>query len=142
MIKKKILDPKRIRRIDGGFSFIPHRFLTDGHLASLSQHQLLLYLFLVLASDRYGLSFYSYDAILGLLGLTVEQYIAARDSLIEKELIAFDGTLFQVLDLPAIPRKPNNFQRQKTPTRTDQSQSIKLKGTMLKFGVSTYVYLW
>ena len=130
MITKKILDPKRIRRIDGGFSFIPHRFLTDGYLASLSQHQLLLYLFLVLASDRYGLSFYSYDAILGLLELTLEQYIAARDSLIEKELIAFDGTLFQVLDLPAIPRKPNNLRRQNTPTRTGPTQSIKdmLKG--------------
>jgi hypothetical protein len=103
MIKKKILDPKRIRRIDGSFSFIPHRFLTDGHLASLSQHQLLLYLFLVLASDRYGLSFYSYDAILGLLELTVEQYIEARNALIEKQLIAFDGTIFQVLDLPEKP---------------------------------------
>jgi hypothetical protein len=130
MIRKKILDPKRIRRIDGGFSFIPHRFLTDGHLASLSQQQLLLYLFLVLASDRHGLSFYSYDAILSLLELTVEQYIAARDGLIEKDLIAFDGTLFQVLDLPAIPRKPNNFRRQETPISTDQTQSIKdiLKG--------------
>ncbi len=26
MIKKKIIEPERIRRIDGGFSFIPHRF--------------------------------------------------------------------------------------------------------------------
>jgi len=32
--------------------------------------------------------------------MNVEQYIAARDSLIEKDLIAFDGTLFQVLSLP------------------------------------------
>ena len=136
MIKKKILDPKRIRRIDGGFSFIPHRFLTDGHLASLSQHQLLLYLFLVLASDRHGLSFYSYDAISNLLELTVAQYIAARDGLIEKELIAFDGTLFQVLDLPATPRgtdspKPlHNSRRQKAFVGSDSMQSIKeiLKG--------------
>ena len=126
MIRKKILAPQRIRRIDGGFSFIPHRFLTDGHLASLSQQQLLLYLFLVLASDRYGLSFYSYDAICSLLELTVEQYIAARDGLIEKDPIAFDGTLFQVLDLPANPRKP----RQKESISTVQTQSIKdiLKG--------------
>ena len=103
MIKKKILDPKRIRRIDGGFSFVPHRFLTAGHLASLSQHQLLLYLFLVLASDRYGLSFYSYDAICSMLELTVEQYIESRNALVEKQLIAFDGTIFQVLDLPEKP---------------------------------------
>ena len=59
MITKKFLVADRIRRIDGGFSFIPHRFLTDGFLKTLSQQQLLLYIFLVLAADRYGLSFYS-----------------------------------------------------------------------------------
>ncbi len=103
MIKKKVLNPNRIRRIDGGFSFIPHRFLTDGFLASLSQKELLLYLFLILASDRNGLSFYSYDAICTLLQLNLDQYVEARNSLIDKNLIAFDGTLFQVLDLPANP---------------------------------------
>ena len=103
MIKKKILNPERIRHIDGGFSFIPHRFLFDGFLASLSQKELLLYLFLTLASDRNGLSFYSYDAICTLLQLNLDQYVEARNSLIDKDLIAFDGTLFQVLDLPPIP---------------------------------------
>ncbi len=103
MIKKKVLNPERIRHIDGGFSFIPHRFLFDGFLASLSQKELLLYLFLTLASDRNGLSFYSYDAICTLLQLNLDQYVEARNSLIDKDLIAFDGTLFQVLDLPANP---------------------------------------
>ena len=103
MIKKKILDSSRIRRIDGGFSFIPHRFLNDGFLASLQQQELLLYVFLVLAADRYGLSYYSYDRICSLLQLSTEQYITARDALIKKDLIAFNGTLFQVLDLPQKP---------------------------------------
>ena len=103
MITKKVIASDRIRRIDGGFSFIPHRFLTDGFLKVLSQQELLLYIFLVLAADRYGLSFYSYDRICSLLHLTLEQYIAARDELIEKDLIAFDGTLFQVLSLPSRP---------------------------------------
>ena len=103
MIKKKIINPQRLRCINGGFSFIPHRFLTDGFLKSLSQQELLLYIFLVLAADRYGLSFYSYDRICSLLHMTLEQYTAARVSLIEKDLIAFDGTLYQVLSLPASP---------------------------------------
>ena len=103
MINKRILDPDRIRRIDGGFSFIPHRFLTDGFLTTLTQKELVLYFFLVLVSDRYGLSFYSYDSICTFIQLTVEQYIEARDDLIKKQLIAFDGTLFQVLDLPKKP---------------------------------------
>ena len=100
MIKKKVLNPKRVRKINGGFSFIPHRFILDGFLAALGQKELLLYLFLVIVSDRYGVSFYSYDAICTLLCLDLDEYIASRDSLIEKDLIAFDGTLFQVLSLP------------------------------------------
>jgi hypothetical protein len=103
MIKKRILNPDRIRKINRGFSFIPHRFLTDGFLADLDQAQALLYLFLVLAADRNGLSFYSYDSICNLLKLPLEQYIQARDELLEKDLIAFDGTIFQVLELPTSP---------------------------------------
>ena len=100
MIKKKVLNPKRVRKINGGFSFIPHRFLTDGFLASLNPHELLLYFFLVLAGDRNGISFYSYDKICTLLQMHLERYIMARDDLIDKDLIALDGNLFQVLDLP------------------------------------------
>ncbi|MEA2080745.1 MAG: hypothetical protein U9P00_13005 [Pseudomonadota bacterium] len=103
MIHKRVLNADRVRRIDGGFSFIPHRFLIDGFLASLEQKELLLYLFLVLASDRHGLSFYSYDAICSLLQLTLDQYLEARNGLIDKDLIAFDGTIFQVLSLPGQP---------------------------------------
>lgn len=105
MITKKLLAPHRVRRINGGFSFIPHRFLVDGFLASLNQKEILLYLFLVLASDRQGLSFYSYDSICSLLQLTLDQYVEARDGLIEKDLIAFDGTIFQVLELPSEPKE-------------------------------------
>ena len=57
----------------------------------------------MIVSDRHGLSFYSYDAICTLLQLDLDQYINARNALIDKDLIAFDGTVFQVLDLPAKP---------------------------------------
>jgi len=103
MIKKRILNPDRIRRITGGFSFVPHRFLTDGFLATLAQKEFLLYLLLVIASDRNGLSFYSYDAICSLLRLDLDQYTEARNALIDKNLIAFDGCVFQVLELPPTP---------------------------------------
>ncbi len=110
MIRKKILSPDRIRKIEGSFSFIPHRFLSDGFLAALSQHELLLYLFLILAADRYGLSFYNCNSICSLLGLTADQYQKTRNDLIGKDLIAFDRTIFQVLSLPA---PLNAHQRQK-----------------------------
>jgi len=118
MITKKIINSKRVRRIDGGFSFVPHRFLTDGFFQALSQRELLLYLFLVLASDRHGLSYYAYDTICSLLQFRVEDYIEARNSLLEKDLIAFDGTLFQVLDLPSKPfTVPNQQENQETIAR-------------------------
>ncbi len=71
MIRKIVINPDRIRAIKGGFSFIPHRFVTDGFLSSLGPTQLLLYLFLVLVSDRYGLSYYAYDSICSLLKRTL-----------------------------------------------------------------------
>jgi hypothetical protein len=128
MIRKKIINPDRIRAIKGGFSFIPHRFVTDGFLSSLSQKQLLLYLFLVLVSDRYGLSYYSYDSICSLLQLTLEDYIQARDDLLKRDLIAFDGTLFQVLQLPAKPQTPSA-------SKSDGRQAVEKLASQLFKGV-------
>jgi hypothetical protein len=124
MIKKKVLNPKRVRKINGGFSFIPHRFVLDGFLAALGQKELLLYLFLVLVSDRNGLSFYSYDTICTLLELSLDEYIASRNSLMDKDLIAFDGTLFQVLDLPG--KLPDRREREvRSPVETLIQQTVK-----------------
>ena len=102
MIEKTILCPDRVRKINGSFAFIEHRFLRDGFFASLDHHELLLYLFLVIVGDRNGMSFYSYDKICTLLMVSVDEYGLARDSLMVKDLIAFDGKFFQVLSLPKI----------------------------------------
>jgi len=96
--------PERVRRIAGqGFGFIPHRFLRDGFLSALERDELALYVFLVLVANRDGVSFYGYDAICSAIGFTVDHYIAARNGLIGKDLLAFDGTRFQILDLPTQP---------------------------------------
>ena len=100
MIKKRVLNPQRVRRIRGGFSFIPHRFVTGGYWGCLGGDELMLYLFLVTVSDRYGLSFYSAESVCSMIHMPLRQYGLARDGLIEKDLIAFDGTVFQVLELP------------------------------------------
>lgn len=100
MIQKIILNPKRVRTIQSSFAYIEHRFVSNGFLKRLNHHELLLYFFLVLAADRNGLSYYSYDKICSLLNLTVDQYIDARNALMDYDLIGFNGTLFQVLSLP------------------------------------------
>ncbi len=99
MVERRLLCPDRVRKISGSFAFIEHRFLRDGFWASLDQHELLLYLFLVIVGDRNGMSFYSYNKICTLLIVSVDEYVLARNSLIEKDLIAFGGQFFQVLSL-------------------------------------------
>lgn len=106
---RKPLLSDRVRTINGGFAFIEHRFLRHGFWATLSHHELLLYFFLIMVGDRQGLSFYSYDKICSLLGVDLDTYIMARDLLIQKDLLAFDGTFFQVLSLPAEPVRHNRL---------------------------------
>ena len=92
--------PERMRKITASFAFIEHRFLHEGYWSSLSLHELLLYLLLVMVSDRGGMSYYSYDKICMMLLITFDEYIMARNGLIYKDLIAFNGSLFQGLSLP------------------------------------------
>ena len=105
-IEKNPLEPNRIRKITGSFAFIEHRFLHEGFWGSLDHHQLLLYLFLIIVADRNGLSYYSYDKICTLLRISVDEYILARNALIDQNMIAFNGYLFQVLSLPQEVTRP------------------------------------
>ena len=100
------LRPERVRRIQGSFTFIPTRFLHAGFLASLTQEEAVLYLFLLLASNRHGVSHYHYDRICAAVRMDGDAYIRARDGLIAKDLVAFDGARFQVLSLPEKPMAP------------------------------------
>ena len=111
MIRKKIINLERIRQINGGFSFIPHRFLTDGFFTSLNQPELLLYFFLVLAADKNGLSYYSYERICESIDMELDEYLIARDGLLNNDLIAFDNNVFQVLELPAKPKSISGIGR-------------------------------
>jgi hypothetical protein len=60
-MKKKVLQPDRIRKINGSFAFIEHRFLRDGFFESLTPNELLLYLFLTLVANQDGISYFEMD---------------------------------------------------------------------------------
>ncbi len=103
-IQRAPISPERVRAIGGeSFAFVPHRFLREGFFAALSADERGLYFFLILAADRYGVSFYRYETICSVLQLPLESYLDARNALIRKDLIAFDGSRFQVLALPERP---------------------------------------
>lgn len=103
MLRKKIIVPHRVRRIRGSFAFLPHHFLSGGFMQSLGADELLLYYFLVTVADRHGISYYGAKRICSLLKMNYEQYVNARDLLMVRDLIAYDETFFQVLELPSVP---------------------------------------
>lgn len=105
MLSRTPIDPQRIRRITGSFSWIDHRLLTDGFLSDMAAEEILLYFFLILVGDKNGVSFYSYDNICQLLKLEVDRFVQVRDQLIDRALIACETGRFQVLQLPERPQR-------------------------------------
>lgn len=104
MKSKSPIIPERVRHITGSFSWLDHRLLNRGFLRSMQPDDMLLYFFLVLVGDRNGVSFYSYDRICAILKLTLDQFINARNRLVDMSLIAVHDGRYQVLQLPDEPR--------------------------------------
>lgn len=101
--RRTLLRPDRLRTIEGEkpFAWMPFRLLTDGLFANLSDRAKLLYIFLCLAADRRGTSFYGDARIQTYFQLAPEDIRLARTELIHKDMLAYDGRLYQVLSLPA-----------------------------------------
>lgn len=91
MAKYCIPQPQRVRRIEKSFAWIDHRLLRNGYLSVMTHQDQALYLFLALAADRHGVSFYRKEKICDALGLDWGQFEVARDRLIDLKLIAFQS---------------------------------------------------
>jgi hypothetical protein len=108
MIQKRILVAERLRRPPAtGWSWVDRRFLRE-HGDQLSREAVLLYLFLAVVADRHGLSFYSDHTLTSRLRLSQQVLEKARQELLERDLIAHQLPLVQVLSLPApgVSRRP------------------------------------
>jgi len=120
MMKRRLAEPinaARIRRIEGSFSWIDHRFIPM--MVDLGRDENLLYLWLIAVGDRNGVSFYSDEKTASRLKISVSEIEAARGGLIAKGFVAYRGGVSQVLALPvsdppeerrecAIERRANN----------------------------------
>ncbi len=114
MAIKRLLCPGRIRKIEGSFGWIDHRFVTGGFLHDLSMIEILLYLFLIAVSDRNGLSFYHDDRIASLLKIDLPALGRAREGLMRRSLLAYEYPLYQILSLPPKPIPlPSKEEREK-----------------------------
>lgn len=102
-IKKKVLDPSRVRKIEGGFSWIDRRLLREGWIDRLERDEILLYLFLTLVADKEGLSYYSEARMSGLIKIGVEAIEQARERLVARRMVAYEKPVYQVLALEKEP---------------------------------------
>jgi hypothetical protein len=98
-----VIDRRRIRTNEGSFAYIPHRFLRGGFFSACTVLERSLYLLLVLAADRRGVSFYSRESMAERNGLRLEQVFRALEGLEAKDLVACEGSFVQVLSLPPSP---------------------------------------
>lgn len=75
---------------------------------NLSRDAVLLYLFLAAVADRHGLSFYSDHTLSSRLHLSLPVLERARQELLDRDLIAHQLPLVQVLSLPTpgVSRRP------------------------------------
>ena len=91
MQKYHIPQPKKNRNIKGSFAWIDHRLMRNGFIEVMTHQDLALYMFLVLAADRNGVSFYRKEKICEAVSLDYSQFEIARDRLVNMKLIAFEG---------------------------------------------------
>ncbi len=111
----RIPAPDRIRSLHAPYAWIDCRLLLEHRIAELSPVDMALYLFLALAADRQGISYYHLESIAKRLGhIDWGALHEARDHLEEVGLIAF---------LPFSPHDPNGFyQVLELPPRLADSQ--------------------
>lgn len=82
--------PERVRSPEGiSWAWIDTRIKQDGWLSVLSRDALAVYLFLCLAADRSGVSFYRRERIGRELGLGDQELWRALKRLYELELVAY-----------------------------------------------------
>jgi len=84
-----IPQPQNIRKINGSFAWIDHRLLREGYIPVMTGQDQALYLFLALAADRNGVSFYRKENICDILALDFQQFEVVRDRLIDLKLVAY-----------------------------------------------------
>lgn len=103
MIHKYPPRPERLRQIPPSFSWVDHRLVRHQLLRPTGPEAWALYLFLVTVADAQGLSYYSEASLARHLNLDPGVVAAARQRLIQADLLAYRKPLYQVLALPEAP---------------------------------------
>lgn len=108
---KQLLRPERLRQVPEQFSWVDQALVQQHFIDRCQACSAALYLFLITVSDAQGLSYYGAPTLARRLHLSDEQFAAARQQLIELDLIAYRAPLYQVLALPGSVAAPRPARR-------------------------------
>ena len=100
-MKKRVLNPERLRKVPAQFSWIDHRLVQEDYFLRCDHSAWTLYLFLTSVADAQGLSYYSDGSLLRRLKMDPLGLAASRRQLVDAGLIAYAKPLYQVLSLEA-----------------------------------------
>ena len=101
-MKKRILNPERLRKVPAQFSWIDHRLVQENCFVRCEHSAWALYLFLASVGDAEGLSYYSDASLMRHLNMDQVQLSSSRQQLIRAGLIAYEKPLYQVLSLESV----------------------------------------
>ena len=102
-MKKRVLNPERLRKVPPHFSWIDHRLVREEYFLRCDHPAWALYLFLTSVADGEGLSYYSDASLIGRLKMDPLVLCASRQQLVRAGLIAYEKPLYQVLSLEPAP---------------------------------------
>ena len=102
-MKKRVLNPERLRKVPPQFSWIDHRLVREDYFLRCDHPAWALYLFLTSVADADGLSYYSDASLIRRLKMDPLVLAASRHQLVQAGLIACEKPLCQVLSLEAAP---------------------------------------
>jgi len=88
------------------FSWVDQALVQRHLIDRLDARAAALYLFLVTVADAQGLSYYGSASLMQRLHLSTEEFGAARQRLIELELLAYEAPLYQVLAIAGTTAAP------------------------------------
>lgn len=114
---KQLLRPERLRQVPEQFSWVDQALVQQHFIDRFEARSAALYLFLITVSDAQGLSYYGAATLARRLHLSDEQFTAARQQLIDLDLIAYRSPLYQVLALPGTVAAPRPAPRAPATTR-------------------------
>ena len=101
-MKKRVLNPERLRKVPPQFSWIDHRLVQENYFCRCDHSAWTLYLFLASVADAEGLSYYSDPSLMRRLKMDPLGLASSRQQLLQAGLIAYEKPLYQVLSLEPV----------------------------------------